>query len=53
MIQGHSVQELEDIKASVERAVYVVDPRAVAEAMLRRAAAQRAARAAAERSPTD
>jgi hypothetical protein len=35
--------QLNDLKTSVERASYVVDPRAVAEAMLRRAAEHRAA----------
>lgn len=36
--------QLSDLKNSVQRASYVVDPRAVAEAMLRRAAEERAAR---------
>ncbi len=37
---------LKDIQASVRQARYVVDPRAVAEAMLRRAVEERAARLA-------
>jgi hypothetical protein len=38
------IMQLTELKTSVERASYVVDPRAVAEAMLRRAAEERAAR---------
>lgn len=38
---------IENLKHSIERADYVVDPRAVAEAMLRRVVAARAARLAA------
>jgi len=39
-----SDMQIEEIKTSVEHAKYVVNPRAVAEAMLARAAEQRAAR---------
>ncbi|HVW17977.1 MAG TPA: hypothetical protein VHB30_06985 [Solirubrobacteraceae bacterium] len=40
------MQELANIKRSVERSAYAIDPREVAEAILRRAAHDRAARLA-------
>ena len=41
-----------DLKASVEKAAYVVDPRAVAEALLRRVGDMRRLRAAASNRAT-
>ncbi len=43
--EERTVQEIESLKSAVQRAAYVVDPRAVAEALMRRLVDEQAQRA--------